>query len=182
MWNIRLLLTSIFVLIAPAAFAAENPVIFQRDVVTYVPVTPVEVIEEAPAEGEEEAEPEPPREAFDIDVEIRPQDALRLEWIHTLNNLKDKQGVMIVLSEAMQIPLMPLQVFTPLDVIVIDERGAVSQLIPNVVLATLGEDIVASRPTRAFLYMRAGSIAANRMQPADMVDHPYFTPQQTVLQ
>ena len=76
----------------------------------------------------------------------------------------------------MPLPLMPLQVFTPVDVIVLDTQGLVSQLIPNVVLAGLSQEIVASRPTKAFLYMKAGTIEVYALEPNDRVEHPYFRP------
>lgn len=179
MFNFRQPISILLLTLFPALVLANSPVVFQRDSIRFLPAASVQVIEEGETE---ESEAPPTREAFDIKVEIRPQDALRLEWIHTLNKLGEDEGVMIVLNEAMQLPLMPLQVFTPVDVVVADARGLVSQLIPNVVLATLNEDIVANRPTRAFIYLRAGSIDAYGILPNDRIDHPYFTPQQKVLQ
>ncbi len=165
----------------PCLTLAETPVVFQRDsIVIHPKLAPIEVVEEG-AEPTMEAIL-PPRGPLELNVEIRPQDALRLEWIHTLNTLSDTNGVLIVLEEAIQVPLQSLQVFTPLDVIVIDANGIVSQLIPNVVLAQLNQEIVAQRPTKAFLYLKAGSIALQSLEPGDRVEHPYFTPNQTVLQ
>lgn len=161
---------------------ANAPVVFQRDVITLVPKpSAVEVIEETSEEAEV-MEEIIMRSPIDVEVEIRPQDALRLEWIHTLNTLPADKGVMIVLEEPMPLPLMPLQVFTPIDVIVIDAQGLVSQLIPNVALANLTQEIMANRPTKAFLYMKAGTISDNLLEPGDRIEHPHFRPEQTVLQ
>ena len=176
------LISSLLFLCSASAYA-NAPVVFQRDVITIIPKpAAVEVFEGDGAPAEAEEAPLAPREPVDVNVEIRPQDALRLEWIHTLNTLPEDKGVMIVLEEAMPLPLMPLQVFTPVDVIVLDTQGLVSQLIPNVVLAGLSQEIVASRPTKAFLYMKAGTIEVYALEPNDRVEHPYFRPEQTVLQ
>lgn len=101
--------------------------------------------------------------------EIRPEDALRLEYIHSLNELNDSTGVMIAFGAPSMVPLPALQTPTPVDAFFISNNGTIIQIYPNVVLGELKQDVMAQVPVKAFLFLRSGSAAARGIRPHDVV-------------
>ena len=162
------------------AQAWQRPVIFQREVIRiHTPAAPVILKEEE----EEEEEPTPPQpKVIEFTVEVRSEDALRLDWIHTLQSLPNDGGVMIVFDYATDLPLIPSEVYTPLDVLFVEPSGRVLQVMPEAVLANIEEDIYASKPILAFLYLKGGICEQNGILPGSRIEHPAFNPGPKVLQ
>ncbi len=148
-------------LMAHSAFAQVTPLIFERENIT---------IESPAPRALKEGETPPPTHApLVYDVEIRPEDALRLEYIHTLNNLNDTSGVMIAFTAPSVVALPVMQVPTAVDALFVMSNGTIVQMLPNVVLADINQEIVAKEPIKAFLFLKAGSIAAQKIRPYDVV-------------
>ncbi len=153
-------------LFASAAQAQVTPVIFERENIRIE--SPLQkMVMKDPKEAEA---PAPTAHApLVFDVEIRPEDALRLEYIHTLNSLTDTSGVMIAFSAPSVVALPPLQVPTAVDALFVMNDGTVAQIMPNVVLADITQEIVAQKPIKAFLFLKAGAVAAKAIQPGDVI-------------
>lgn len=162
----------LLVLLLPMAAAAQvTPVIFER---TDIRIDPAPIA----AEGEATLLREPTR----YNIELRSEDALRLEYIHTLNTLTDDTGVMILFASPVMAPLPALQVFTPVDALFVAEDGTILQILPNVALGDMTQDVMAREPVKAFLFLKAGQVAARFLQPRDSVAGSMFTPAPPVMQ
>ena len=164
---------------APLMAAAQtSPVIFERqDIVIYPAVKPA-ITNDA---GEEVA-PAPDRSPLRFSVEIRSEEAMKLEYIHTMNTLTETTGVMIVFTLPTMVSLPNFSVTTPVDVLFVDDQGFILQMLPGVVPANITQDIMAKSPVRAFIYLKAGTIKATKLRPRDRVESPVFTPPPPVIE
>lgn len=189
-------------LLLPIVLYAKAPVIFQRDVITIIPhdyVAPAQVapentdaqnIKETEQASETEkkndatdaqtnSDGQPPaisasRQPFDLRVEIRSEDALALEWIDSLNYLNGKNGVMVVLNYAGDVPVIQSPVYAALDLFCVQSNGAISRIYPELVLANLQSDISCGNDNKAYLYMQKGFATKHAITPKDRLDHPIF--------
>lgn len=156
-----------------AAYAQVTPVIFERAPIRIDPIAVVAV---------KEGETAPVRSVSAYDVEVRSEDALKLEYIHTLNTLTDDTGVAIVFSAPTLVSLPYMQVFTPVDALFVAEYGTILQILPNVVLGEMQQEIMAKEPVRAFVFLKAGEVAARQILPRDLIAGSMFTPAPPVMQ
>lgn len=179
----RLRFTSIvaaFCLLALAhAAMAQTAVIFER---TKIRIDPVAPVVEAPAKNGEPAPAPEPRMPVNYDIEERGEEALQLEYIHTLNTLTDSTGVAIVFNPPGVVALPRMQVFTPVDVLFVAEDGTILQIYPDATLGTLDQDVYAKDPVRAFVFLKAGEVAAKNIRPRDVIAGTMFTPAPPVLE
>lgn len=171
MWSKAALLVLVF---TSAAWAQIQPVIFERETITITAPTI-----QSKKDDEMAMTLHPP---LAIDVEIRPEDALRLEYIHMLNNLTDSSGVMIAFLAPSVVALPPLKVPTPVDALFVMNDGKISQILPNVLLSDLNQEIVAKEPIKAFLFLKAGMVARSMIRPGDIVSGRKFTPAPPLMQ
>lgn len=155
-----------------AAGAQVTPVIFERTDIR---------IDAAPMGGQE-GEATVLRPSLTYNIELRSEDALKLEYIHTLNTLADNTGVMILFSAPVVAPLPAMQVFTPVDALFLAEDGTILQILPNVALGNMRQDVYARDPVKAFLFLKAGEVALRAIQPRDTVTGSMFTPAPPVMQ
>lgn len=116
------------------------------------------------------------RPPIKLSVELRPEDSLRLEYIHTLNTLNDETGVMIALDAPASVPLPAMKVYMPVDVLFIADDGYIVQISPHVVLADITQNIQARVPIRALLFLRDGAATAYAIHLSDRVSGKMFTP------
>lgn len=157
-----LLVSALCPAIFPAALSAQ--MVFERSKIIIQPAPA------APSESDKDnTTPLPPREPVSLDVELRNEEALRLEYIHELNTLSPETGVMIALSVPGVAPLPAMSVFTPVDAVFIDEEGTILQIVPNVILGEMTRSIAARRPIKALLFLKAGQAAARAIRPHDIV-------------
>ncbi len=156
-----------FLLLAATVYAQVTPLIFERENITIQSPLP-----RVPKEGETAPPSHPP---LVYDVEIRPEDALRLESIHMLNNLTDASGVMIAFTAPSVVALPALQAPTAVDALFVMQDGTIAQILPNVILADITQEIVAREPIKAFLFLKAGTVAAQKIRPLDVVSGKKFT-------
>ncbi len=143
------------------AFSAQAQTIFERATITLQP---------APIESQDASQPPlPAREPVVYEIELRSEEALRLEYIHALNSLTATNGVMITLTKPQHLALPALRVYTPVDVLFIAADGRVLQILPNITLGEMSETVEAAEPVKAFLFLKAGQAAARAIHPRDRV-------------
>ena len=109
-------------------------------------------------------------------VELRSEEALRLEYIHALNTLTPTTGVAIVFVVPTVISLPMMKVYTPVDVLFVAEDGQILQIMPKVTLSDIAQDVRARAPIKAFLFLKAGQAHAAGIKTHDYVNGKMFTP------
>ncbi len=154
------------VALAVPAAAQVSSLIFER----------ADIRIEAPLIKAEEQAAGPSRAPVALSIEMRPEESLRLEYIHTLNTLTPDGGVMIVLNSPAVLALPAMKVYTPVDAMFIAADGTITQILPNVVLGDMTQDVRARRPVQALLFLKAGTAAARSIHPRDVVIGKMFTP------
>ncbi len=165
-------LIAVLLLVAAPAFA--QPLVFERadiriDPVAIVPIKP----------GDTTA---PPRVPITYNTEVRAEDAMKLEYIHTLNTLTDSTGVVIAFSAPSLAALPRMQVFTAVDALYVAEDGTIMKIYPDVVLAELAQDIYSSEPIKAFVFLKSGQVDARGILPKDIISGPMFYASPPVMQ
>lgn len=158
--------------LAGPALAQVTPIIFERTNIR---------IEPTPIRGEEN-EATLLRAATTYNIELRSEDALKLEYIHTLNTLNDDTGVMIMFAAPSVVPLPAWQVFTKVDAVFLAEDGTILQILPSVALGNMTQDIYAREPVKAFLFLKEGQVAARYLRPRDVVTGSMFVPAPPVME
>lgn len=147
------------------AARAQSAVLFAREDIVIEPAAP------PPAR---EGEAVIVRHPVPLNVEVRTAEALRLEYIHTLNTLTAGTGVMIILPAPSAAALPYMKVPTPVDAVLIMEDGTITQIVPHVLLSDVAQVVVAREPIQAFLFLKDGQAAAHRIRPRDMVTGSMF--------
>ncbi len=117
-----------------------------------------------------------------FNVEIRSEEALRLEYIHTLNALTDNSGVIVAFNSPSIISLPALKVPTAVDTLFVDANGVIVQILPNMVLADLTQEIAAKKPIKAFLFLKAGAVKMWNIKPRDVVTASPFNAAPPVME
>lgn len=168
--QIQLVCVSIAWLLAAPHAMAQVQMVFARE--------NVRIDAAAPAPNDKRA----PHPSVTYEVEVRAEDALRLEYIHTLNTLTDATGVMISFASPTIVALPAMKVYTPVDALFINDTGTVVQILPNVTLAELNQRVAAKEPVKAFLFLKMGQVAARGLKPRDVVAGSMFTPVPPVLE
>lgn len=163
------------ILLGATALAQSNPIIFERQDMTIIPrAEPPTTPEGIPNIDR--------RLPLRFSVEIRPEDAMKLEYIHTLNTLSDDSGVMIAFSMPTMSSLPFMRVYTPVDVLFVDNQGFILQMLPEAVLAELYQDVMAKDPVKAFVFLKAGTIKNKNIKPHDRIDNAVFTPPPAIIE
>ncbi len=179
---------------AAAQGLTTNPLIFEREMITLVPHA-----EPAPTQATQPAEPPPgsdpaiikpppepasatPRAAQQFNVEVRPEDALKLEYIQALTQLNETNGVMIAFGAPTIAPLPYFRVQQATDVLFVDDEGMILQIYPGHVPMDVSRDIYADKPIKALIYLKAGIVKARDIRPKDIVQSRVFNPPPPLLQ
>lgn len=157
------LISLAFLASVPTQTQAQSAVIFER--------IPIEI--QLPRPSDTKTEPLP---KLKLSVELRPEDALRLEYIHALNILTPTTGVMIYFAAPTLIALPAMKVYTPVDVAFVEEDGKIVQIVSNVVLGEMPQEIMVDRPIKAFLFFKAGQAAQAGIKKGSLVSAKVFTP------
>ncbi len=182
MLNNRLLactVLAITALLAGQAIAQVSALIFERE--------DIRISSPAREEGTEQADGKKPapnaaHEPLTFNVEIRSEEALRLEYIHTLNSLTETSGVMITFNAPSIVSLPAFRVPTPVDAVFVLSDGTIEQILPNVVLADLTREITSRKPFQAFLFLKAGTVAAQHIKPQDVITASVFSAAPPLMQ
>lgn len=146
--------------------SAQSALLFERAIVRI----------DSPALETKEDKGKPTHPTLEYDIEVRQEDALRLEYIHTLNTLTNETGVMILFETPALASLPAMKVYTPVDALFIADDGSILQIIPNIILGEITQDTSAKQPSKAFLFLKAGEAANRGIQPHDKVSGKMFTP------
>ncbi len=158
------LVSALLALSPLASLAQTGSLIFERASIRITPTISEDTSSEATAV----------RAVSTYDIEQRPEDALRLEYIHTLNTLTASTGVMIVLESSSIAAVPAMNVYTPIDVLFVADDGMIIKIIPNLVLGDLQQQVQARAPIKAFLFLKSGEAAARDIRPRDMVSGSMF--------
>jgi uncharacterized membrane protein (UPF0127 family) len=166
---------------AAAAQAQTGSVIFER---ADIRIDPVAVAAAKIPSGDPNVPiaPQPARNPVSYNIEVRSEDALQLEYIHTLNTLTGTTGVAITFNAPSLVALPHMQVFTPVDVLFVAEDGTILQIYPNLTLAELHSNVMASDPIQAFVFLKAGQVAAHHIMPRDIIAGSMFFPPPPVME
>ena len=165
-----------------------NPLIFEREVITIMPHAEPEPAAAPPAPADpaiikapEEA-PKAPRAPMSFNVEVRPEDALKLEYIQALTQLNDTNGVMIAFGAPTIAPLPYFRVQQATDVLFVDDAGMILQIYPGHVPMDISREIYADKPIKALIYLKEGTVKARDIRPRDVVQSRVFNPPPPLLQ
>jgi len=172
---ISALFTAALLFAPQISLAQSNPIIFERQDMLIMPRAEADTTPEGVPNVDR-------REPLRFSIEIRPEDAMKLEYIHTLNTLSDNTGVMIAFSLPTMTSLPFMRVYTAVDVLFVDDQGIILQMLPEVVPAEINQDIMARDPVKAFIYLKAGTIKAKGIKPHDCIDNPVFTPPPAIIE
>lgn len=178
-----LLLIAICVAIyyAHGALSAEQPLVFRRDTITIVP-PPKPQIQELSTETQEKTDTPEPRQPVAIKAEIRSEQVLRLDWVHSLGSLRDDMGMLILFDPPTNRPLARGTIYSPVDVLFVNSEGRILQIAPDINLSQLQDTVSAKEPARAWLYLQGGASEALGIRPGDRLEHPLFSPRPVVLE
>ena len=157
--------------------ATAHAVMFRRDILTIVPTNKIILNEQ----GQPLKEQPKPRESFQFYTEIRDEQALRLDWVHSLNRINAQRTMMILFNPPRYDMLMAQNVYQPLDIISISPEGVITQIIPEVILAQLAAPIESRQPAHARLVVDGGAAALLELKIGDRVQHPSFKAAPTVM-
>jgi uncharacterized membrane protein (UPF0127 family) len=155
-----------------AATAQVTPLIFER----------AQIRIDSPPAREKDKTPKPTHAPLSYDTEVRPEDAMKLEYIHTLNTLTEANGVMIAFAAPSMVALPMMKVYSPVDALFINDAGMVVQILPNVTLGQMAQEVAAHEPVKAFLFLKAGQVVARGIRPQDVVTGSMFTPTPPVME
>lgn len=150
----------------PMLAAAQSALVFERATLTI----------ESPPLDEKAKDPKPQHPTLKYDVEVRSEDALKLEYIHALNSLTGDTGVLITFGAPTIAALPAMKVYTPADALFISEDGTVVQILPNITLGEITQNLQAKMPVKAFLFLKAGEAGARGIHPRDTVTGSVFVP------
>ncbi len=139
-WHRLSIVACVALLFAISAHAQVTPVIFERASIRL----------ESPPPREKDTKPKPTHTPYNYSIEVRPEDAMRLEYIHTLNTLTDDSGVMIEFTAPSMVALPIMKVYTPVDALFVADTGVIVQILPNVTLGELTQEVLAHEPVKAF--------------------------------
>lgn len=168
---------------------SEAQVIFQREPFEIAPppaksqvVDNVEDKTTLPSKTAAQKQKDAVRISHQFTGEIRGEEALTLEYIHTLNALSDDSTVMILLDAPSIVSLPVYNVYTPIDVAFVDNDGEIVQIIPSIVPAEITRDIQAETPIRAFIFFKAGITKSLDIRPKDIVKFSAFNARPIIIQ
>jgi uncharacterized membrane protein (UPF0127 family) len=183
---------------AQAQGFSSNPLIFAREMITIQSaqpaviaqaISPKNTADNNSAQAASSAPNTPaqaplraPASAWQFNVEVRPEDALRLDYIQALTTLKDTTGVMIAFGAPTIVPLPYFRVQQPTDVLFVDNEGVILQIYPGHIPIDLSREIYANKPVKAFIYLKAGMVAQYGIRPRDVVQSTVFNPPPPLLQ
>jgi hypothetical protein len=160
------------VLLPTFAFAQITPMLMER--------TSIRI--DAPTIRAADKMPKQNHPPLIYDTEVRSEDAMKLEYIHTLNTLTDSSAVMITFTAPTMVPLPVMKVYAPVDALFISDNGTVVQILPNVTLGEMTQEVMAHAPIKAFLFLKAGHVMARGIRPRDVVQGPMFTPAPPIME
>lgn len=117
-----------------------------------------------------------------FNVEVRDGRSLYNQkgWF-SLSGYEERSGVLLAFSSPTLSPIVRSQQYAPVDILMIDRQGKVTQILPNIMLSDLEEGILPQSPILAFLFLKSGTCEQLVIAPGDMVEFSIFKKPPTVL-
>ena len=175
-----------FLCLAPYSAQADNstPLYFSRATATIIRSDPPQKAAPPtlPWEKGKKAAPVKEAPAVPFDVEVRNGMTMYNQsgWFN-LSSPTEKSGVLLLFPAAGLPPIVHLTQYAPLDILMIDHQGTITQIVPNIKLSELDEDITPSSPITAFLFLNGGACEKLSIHPGDIVEYKAFKRPPVVL-
>ena len=117
-----------------------------------------------------------------LDVEIREAATFYSQkgWFN-LSSPSEAGGVLLAFSSPTMAPIIASSQYTPLDILMIDDKGVIISILPNLMLSELSEDMYPPRPILAFLFLKGGACEKLSIRPGDIIDYKLFKKPPTML-
>ncbi len=176
---ILLCITSVEPALAEDSHSSEQPVVYA--------FTRLEVFRKTPVAAAASKADEKPQAALPTDplyIEIQVRDAINFYrqdgWIN-LSRMPENRGTLLVFHDLVQDPIVRATNYAPMDVLMIDAEGTITEIAPSLVLADLEDDIYPQKPIRAFLLLAGGSCKTLGISPGDEIKYSLFKKPPPVL-
>lgn len=122
----------------------------------------------------------PPK--LSLQVEVRDAAILyRQEGWFSLSSPAEKTGTLLMLPTPDLMPIPPTMQYAPIDILMIDKEGKITQIIPQVIPAEIEEEIYPDSPVLAFLFLKGGECGKLSVKPGDMVEYELFKKPPAIL-
>ena len=154
------------ILLPVAAMAVEAPLLYSR--------TTLLLHLQHPADKAK------PTLAIDTEVREASSAAHTPGWFNFVS-LGAFKAAMAVYAAPLTVTIHTTQDYAPLDVLMVDSYGTITQIMPKLVLAEMQEPIASAAPVLAVLYLRGGDSAALGIQPGDSVEYKLFKKKPVVI-
>jgi uncharacterized membrane protein (UPF0127 family) len=174
----RVLISLALVLVSISAWADESiPLLYTRSAIvinrTHVAAValPWQSAEDASAAAK-----------LPINVEVRDASTLYSQsgW-YNLSGPSEQDGVLLVFSSPTLAPIINSAQYAPLDVLMIDDKGIITGILPRLMMSEITEEIYPKKPILAFLFLKGGSCEAFSISPGDEIDYKIFKKPPTML-
>jgi uncharacterized membrane protein (UPF0127 family) len=110
-----------------------------------------------------------------LDAEVK--DALNFYrqdgWIN-LRAMREDHAVLLVFEQLSQDPILPASNYAPIDILMVDEQGKITEIAPSLILASLEQEIYPQKPVKAFILLAGGSTGRLAIKPGDEVIYSIF--------
>jgi len=101
-------------------------------------------------------------------------------WFN-LDSPSEKSGVLMAFSAPGVAPIIPMAQYAPLDILLVDSEGTITQILPSITLARLDKDIMPANPILAFLFLKGGACQSLGIGPGDSVEYKIFKQPPVIL-
>lgn len=149
----------------------KAPVVYSKTVVT---------IADAPENANPTAEVS--KEPVTLNAQIRPASTFGDPGLLLNQPLASGEAYLIPLDTRRSYALQFARVYTPVDVLAIDEEGTVRKIIPQLTMYEMKRPIPLPSQTAAVMYLAGGETELREIAPKQRVTHPLFTPPPRILQ
>lgn len=156
------------------ATLSAQAVMFQRDILTIAPKPLPILLDENGKPAQKQPEP---RETIRFYTELRDEQALKLDWVHSLNRISAQRTMTILFDPPRYDHIQRQNVYQPIDILSISPQGRIVQIASEIVLADLNAPIETSSRVKARLVLQGGAAKQLEIQPGDRVEHPAFVPE-----
>lgn len=155
----RLLFSALLFLLPMAADATPQPVAFSRGTVLVVPSEP----KDANHKG-----------GVLFNVDIRDFGNVHNPSWFDFASFKENKGLLLTLAFSAPVTIYPVNHFSKLDILMLDDYGTIVKILPNIALADLSEPVDSGVPVLAVLYLKGGMVDVLGVKPGDDVHYKIF--------
>jgi uncharacterized membrane protein (UPF0127 family) len=115
-------------------------------------------------------------------VEVRTPSFLAQKDFISLQPFTDREGMLILVDPPARAQISATHMIASADVLFVDADGIIIKIAPNLKLSTLTETIDSELPIRAFVYLKAGTTAADDIAIGDRIENNAFKTHPQVIQ